>query len=149
MDVDSNSQERIDQAIDYLGKAKRQTDKSQAKELYKLASHLSGLKINKRNIQESLDFLKAKSRRAPTYEELASPHENETDAYHQWLQSEYGRSERHQQESPSFFCGTIKILINELSDKINSLQSYLYGNTITEQGTFNLTLNGIKEIMEI
>ena len=37
MSVDSNSQENIDQAIDYLGLAQEieKTDKSQAKELYK------------------------------------------------------------------------------------------------------------------
>ena len=141
MSVDYNSQERIDQAIDYLEKAKRQTDKSQARELYKLASDLSGLKINKRNIQESLDFLKTKSRRAPTYQSVASETPNHEKAYNQYLshESHYGKD----------FCGTIEKLINDLSQKINSLHSYLYGNTITEQGTFNEKLNEIKEIEKL
>ena len=87
MSVDSNSQENIDQAIDYLGLAQEieKTDKSQAKELYKLASDLSGLKINKRNIQESLEFLKTKSRRAPIYQSVASETPNYEEAYNQYL----------------------------------------------------------------
>ena len=143
MDVDSNSQENIDQAIDYLGLAQEieKTDKSQAKELYKLASDLSGLKINKRNIQESLDFLKTKSRRAPTYQSVASETPNYEEAYNQYLFHE----SRHGKE----FCGTIEKLINDLSQKINSLHSDLYGNTITKQDIFNEKLNEIKEIEKL